>query len=360
LRIDGRKVQRTREIATVLARLQPEPRLVPEEPGRRAAVDDAEQWGDLSLQPLARRVIYAALARDYSCVDSFLAGARLALPRPLIKLAAPVLVPLIRRQIGSRDYLVRDDLRTLPALLDRIAAWIADGVLAGQPPNGSTPGQVSTQRSAPATSSVGLHSAPTSHPSDSPIAPSSRGKAVASSHASARTRATACSVLRLRVHAHRSVIYPRQPSHIAHSAGPAAALSRVHNPVRNRGAVTCRTAARTPELERQHAISRFTARALFPRGDRDPGGPLTLEAIEFGVAAATGRAPGARQVLVGFAGVATLVSPDDAANPWVTSGLLVAVSGYRPGPLVVMDRPAHIRSATRVARRESAGAAFVS
>jgi hypothetical protein len=65
-------------------------------------------------------------------------------------------------------------------------------------------------------------------------------------------------------------------------------------------------------------------------------------------------------MLVGFAGVATLVSPDDAANPWATSGLVVAVGGYRPGPLVVKDRLAHIRSATRVARRESAGAAFVS
>lgn len=134
LRIDGRKVQRTRQIATVLDDLQPEPRLVPQADEQRAVVDEAEQWGDSVLQPLARRVIYAAVARDYSCVDSFLAGANLALPAPVMKLSAPVLVPVIRRDIGSGDDVVREDLRALPAHLARIDAWIADGVLAGEPP----------------------------------------------------------------------------------------------------------------------------------------------------------------------------------------------------------------------------------
>jgi glutathione S-transferase len=118
-----------------LEELQPEPRLVPLEPTQRAAVEEAEAWGDSILQPLVRRVTYAAVARDYACVDSFLAGARLAVPRPVMKLTAPALVPVIRRLIGSRDAAVRNDLRALPALLDRIDGWIADGVLAGERAN---------------------------------------------------------------------------------------------------------------------------------------------------------------------------------------------------------------------------------
>jgi len=101
LRLGGRRVQRTREIATVLDELRPQPRLVPEKQ-ERAAVDQAEAWGDSVLQPLARRVAYTAVGRDYSCIDSFLTGARLALPRQLMKLAAPVLVPKIRGDRGWR------------------------------------------------------------------------------------------------------------------------------------------------------------------------------------------------------------------------------------------------------------------
>ena len=60
--------------------------------------------------------------------------------------------------------------------------------------NWSEPCQVSMQRS-PAPGSGSVHTAPVSQPSDAPIAASSRGWAAASSGASARTRATACSVL---------------------------------------------------------------------------------------------------------------------------------------------------------------------
>jgi glutathione S-transferase len=135
LRIEALNVQRTRQIAGVLDQLRPEPPLIPQEPVQRAAVEEAEAWGDSILQPLARRVTYAAVAQDYSCVDSFLAGARLVVPRSVTKLTAPALVPVVRRVIGSRDAAVRNDIRVLAALLDRIDGWIADGVLAREPAN---------------------------------------------------------------------------------------------------------------------------------------------------------------------------------------------------------------------------------
>jgi glutathione S-transferase len=46
LKIDGRKVQGSREIARELDRIRPEPPLLPADPERRAAVEQAEAWGE--------------------------------------------------------------------------------------------------------------------------------------------------------------------------------------------------------------------------------------------------------------------------------------------------------------------------
>src|SRR4051812_33934056 len=45
LKLDGRRIQGTREIARELERLRPEPPLFPSEPARRALVEEAERWG---------------------------------------------------------------------------------------------------------------------------------------------------------------------------------------------------------------------------------------------------------------------------------------------------------------------------
>jgi glutathione S-transferase len=135
LRIDGRRIQGSRAIARALDDLQPDPPLLPRDPEARHAVEEAEEWGDEVLQPLARRLTWAALKRDRSTIGSFLEGARLGLPTGLaVRTAAPLIV-LSARLNEATDEAARADLAALPAHLDRVDGWIADGPLGGPQPN---------------------------------------------------------------------------------------------------------------------------------------------------------------------------------------------------------------------------------
>jgi glutathione S-transferase len=133
--LDGRRIQTTAAIARGLDRLRPDPPLVPADPERRARVEAVEAWADSDLQQLARRLVWWALRRDSSPVPSYLAGARLILPRRLLMPAAPAVIWILARDNGSTDAAIRADLAALPGILDRIDGWIADGVLGGPEPN---------------------------------------------------------------------------------------------------------------------------------------------------------------------------------------------------------------------------------
>jgi glutathione S-transferase len=135
LKIDGERIQGSREIARALDRMVPEPPLLPSAPEARAKVEEAEQWGDAALQGVARRVVWNTLRRDRSPLRSYSAGARLGIPIGLaIKTAAPI-VALSARFNQATDDRVREDVAALPGMLDRIDGWIADGVLGTDPPN---------------------------------------------------------------------------------------------------------------------------------------------------------------------------------------------------------------------------------
>ena len=59
--IDGQRMLGSRAIMRRLDELQPEPPLLPADPDLRSRVLEAEAWGDDVLQPLARRISWAAL-----------------------------------------------------------------------------------------------------------------------------------------------------------------------------------------------------------------------------------------------------------------------------------------------------------
>jgi glutathione S-transferase len=128
--LDKQRLQGSRVISRALDVLAPEPRLFPDSSERRAAVEQAELWGDLVLQPVVRRLAWAALKRDRSTIRSFLEDARLGLPTGLsVALAGPV-VALSARLNRATNRSARRDLATLPRLLDRVDRLIAEGVLA--------------------------------------------------------------------------------------------------------------------------------------------------------------------------------------------------------------------------------------
>jgi glutathione S-transferase len=133
--LDGRRVQGTKRIARALDALQPDPPLVPTDPGRRVQVEAAETWADDAFQQVARRLAWWALRRDRAAVDSYLEGSRMFIPLPLVKPAAPVIIRILARDNGSTDDAIRADLAAMPAMLDQIDAWIAEGLIGDAEPN---------------------------------------------------------------------------------------------------------------------------------------------------------------------------------------------------------------------------------
>lgn len=132
IKIDGKKVQGSREIARELEQLRPEPALFPADPGKLAAVEEAERFGDEELQHPIRQIIWWALKRDKAPLRSFSEGAKLGIPIGLaVKTAAPI-VALSAHFNEAGDENVRADLAALGGLLDRVDELIAAGTLDGE------------------------------------------------------------------------------------------------------------------------------------------------------------------------------------------------------------------------------------
>jgi glutathione S-transferase len=134
LKLDGRRIQGSREIARELDRIEPDPPLFPAGAEQRAAVEEVEAWGDV-FQEKPRRVTWWALKRDRAPMASYSEGARLGIPVGLaVKTGGPI-VTLAARFNEATDENVRDDLASLPADLDQIDRWISEGVIGGEEPN---------------------------------------------------------------------------------------------------------------------------------------------------------------------------------------------------------------------------------
>jgi glutathione S-transferase len=128
---DGERVLGSRDIIRSLEHRAPEPPLLPADGRARKQVEEAERWGDEVLQPLARRVIWAALRRCTPAMMSFSARARLPVPRPVARLSSPLVAAAASRLNGATDPEVRADLINLDFHLDRVDRWIGEGLLGG-------------------------------------------------------------------------------------------------------------------------------------------------------------------------------------------------------------------------------------
>jgi len=131
LELDGRSVQGSREIARFLDELVPEPPLFPAERDRRAAVEDAERWGERVLQPLPRRLFRYLIVTNEP--------ARLWMGSEVMRLPASRVLqfgflPIARRLAGlshADERTVRDTIACLPELLDHVDALVAHGTIGG-------------------------------------------------------------------------------------------------------------------------------------------------------------------------------------------------------------------------------------
>jgi glutathione S-transferase len=133
--LDGEKVIGSRAIIRRLEERAPEPPLLPADEKERKSVELAEEWGDEVLQPLARRVIWVALARSPASLPSYGKDSRLAIPAPVQRLSAPLIALAERKINDASDLNVRADLRALDHHLARVERWIDHDVVGGSQPN---------------------------------------------------------------------------------------------------------------------------------------------------------------------------------------------------------------------------------
>ena len=133
--LDGHRLIGSRAIVHRVDELVPDPPLLPDDPSRRATVEDAERWGDDVLQNVTRRIEVAVHLRRPEALPSYMEDSRLPSPPWLVRLTGPLVMRSAARFHGANEDAVRADLASLPAHLDHVDELIASGVIGGERPN---------------------------------------------------------------------------------------------------------------------------------------------------------------------------------------------------------------------------------
>jgi glutathione S-transferase len=127
------RLQGSRRISRALDVLYASRPLFP--PEVREEVERAEHWGDVVLQEVPRRMAWWALRRRSEAVDSFMADAKLGMPRAMTAPLTGPVVMLVKRLNRASDKAIERDLAVVPELLDHIDELLAAGVIGGDEPN---------------------------------------------------------------------------------------------------------------------------------------------------------------------------------------------------------------------------------
>ena len=136
MRLDGERIVGSRAIMRRLDELAPQPPLLPP-PGspEHAQVLEAERWGDEVFQNVPRRILDVCFLRRPRAMESYAAGAKLPLSPAMMRPAMPLTARLMAIKNKANEASARADIAALPAQLDRIDGWIAEGLLGGEQPN---------------------------------------------------------------------------------------------------------------------------------------------------------------------------------------------------------------------------------
>jgi glutathione S-transferase len=132
LAADGRRISTNHQIARFLEDRHPEPALFPADPDRRRAVEEAERWGNDTFQMAARRILTAAAVRDPAAFSRIAADGRIGYLLYRNELLRRLTIPPIASAFAVNKGSDRKLLAELPPMLDRIDAWIGDGILGQQ------------------------------------------------------------------------------------------------------------------------------------------------------------------------------------------------------------------------------------
>jgi glutathione S-transferase len=134
LKVDGRRVQGSRNISRALDELQPEPRLFPADAERRRAVEEAESWGEAVFQPVPRRMFRWGMSRLQPMRVWMVRDMGMPATHLMARAQKPV-AHAFARMAEVSDERVRADVAEFPQQLDHVDRLIADGVIGGDEPN---------------------------------------------------------------------------------------------------------------------------------------------------------------------------------------------------------------------------------
>jgi glutathione S-transferase len=126
------RISTNHRIARFLDERHPDPPLFPADPDRRRAVEEVERWANETLQMAARRIVGVAALRDPAGASREAADGRMGHLLYRHELTRRLIIPLIARGVFATTEAGDPELLAeLVAMLDRIDAWIGDGVLGG-------------------------------------------------------------------------------------------------------------------------------------------------------------------------------------------------------------------------------------
>ena len=133
LAANGTRISTNHGIARFLDERHPEPPLFPADPAKRSKVEEAEAWANETLQMEARRILGGAVVRDPAAFSRGAADGRMGYLLYRHELVRRLVVSrILARVFAVRPETDHEVVANLPAMLDRIDAWIADGVLNGE------------------------------------------------------------------------------------------------------------------------------------------------------------------------------------------------------------------------------------
>jgi glutathione S-transferase len=133
MKLDGRKLQESREISRALEELKPDPPLFPSDPQERLAVEEAERWGDEVLQDVPRRIVrWLSVHRPETRT---MIAREIGVPLP--RFAAWINAPSARYMANKvdSDQEIQNAVAAVPEVLGHVDELIAEGVLGGDEPN---------------------------------------------------------------------------------------------------------------------------------------------------------------------------------------------------------------------------------
>jgi glutathione S-transferase len=134
LRLNGRRVQGSLEIARALEQLRPDPSLFPSDRDRLARAEEAERWGERELQDAPRLILRWGLVHDLALRRWLAEQSRMPLPNFVARTTGAT-ARYYAWVVGADEAAALRSVVGLPDMLDRVDGLVADQTLATDPPN---------------------------------------------------------------------------------------------------------------------------------------------------------------------------------------------------------------------------------